>query len=409
MAKEFYTFVLSNGIRCIHKRSNRPVSHCGLVVNAGSRDELEHEQGLAHFIEHCIFKGTRKRKTFHILSRLDSVGGEINAYTTKEETWVYASFLNQHFERALDLISDICFQSTFPEKEIEKEKDVIIDEINSYLDSPSEMIFDEFEEMVFAGHPLGRSILGTEESVKSFSRQNIFDMVGRRYRTDQMVFSSVSNLPLKEVKRLAEKYLGEIKTEVTTESRAKFEGSKSLTKEEKKDTFQVHYILGSEAYGHTHENKMGLVLLNNYLGGPAMNSRLNLMIREKYGFGYNIESHFSPYAETGLFQIYLGTDQKFFSKSKKLILKELDVLREKKLGPTQFHSAKQQLIGQIAMSQDSGVGLMIALGKSYLLYDRVDELDQVIESIQLLTASSLLEVANEVFDKKRMSELTYLS
>lgn len=409
MAKEFYTYTLPNGLRCIHKRTNRNVSHLGLVINAGSRDELDHQEGLAHFIEHSIFKGTKKRKTFHILSRLDSVGGEINAYTTKEETWVYASFLNDHFERALELVSDICLNSVFPEKEIEKEKDVIIDEINSYLDTPGEIIFDEFEEMVYDGHPLGRSILGTVDSVKGLSRDDIFDMVDRRYRMDQMVFSSVGNFSISEVKALANKYLGHIKTNSSNEKRSQFEGYNAQSKEEKRDTYQVHYIVGNEAYGAANKKKTALILLNNYLGGPAMNSRLNLMIREKHGFTYNIESNYTAYQETGVLQIYLGTDEKFFNRSKKLVQKELKTLRDKRLGPTQLHNAKQQLIGQIALGQDSGVGNMLALGKSYLLYDRVDPLDEVIKSIENLKASQILDVANEVFDPKTLSELTYLN
>lgn len=409
MAKEFYTYTLPNGLRCIHKRTHRNVSHLGLVVNAGSRDELDHEEGLAHFIEHSIFKGTKKRKTFHILSRLDSVGAEINAYTTKEETWVYASFLNTHFERALELVGDICLNSIFPEKEIQKEKDVIIDEINSYLDIPGEMIFDDFEELVFAGHPLGRNILGTVDSVKSLSREDIFNMVDRRYRMDQMVFSSVGNISLAEVKEMANKYLGHIKTEPSEDRRKLFSGYKPISKEEKRDTYQIHYILGNQAYGAGDKKKIALILLNNYLGGPAMNSRLNLMIREKHGFTYNIESNYTAYQETGVVQIYLGTDEKFFNRSKKLVQKELKTLRDKKLGPTQLHNAKQQLIGQIALGQESGVGNMLALGKSYLLYDKVDPLHDVIKSIENLKVSQILEVANEIFDPKTLSELTFFN
>ena len=409
MAKEFHTYTLPNGLRCIHKRTNRDVSHLGLIVNAGSRDELENEEGLAHFIEHSIFKGTKKRKTFHILSRLDSVGGEINAYTTKEETWVYASFLKAHFERALELVGDICLNSVFPEKEIQKEKDVIIDEINSYLDTPGEIIFDDFEELVFNGHPLGRNILGTVDSVKSLKRQDIFNMFERRYRMDQMVFSSVGNQTLAEVKELANKYLGHIKTQPSEDKRQLFTGYKPVSKEEKRDGYQIHYILGNQAYGSGDKQKTALILLNNYLGGPAMNSRLNLMIREKHGFTYNIESNYTAYQETGVLQIYLGTDEKFFGRSKKLVQKELKTLRDKKLGPTQLHNAKQQLIGQIALGQESGVGNMLALGKSYLLYDKVAPLADVIKSIDSLKSSQLLEVANEIFDPKTLSELTYLN
>ena len=378
------------------------------MINAGTRDEKEHQDGLAHFIEHSIFKGTSKRKTFHILSRLDNVGGEINAYTTKEETWVYASFLNHHFERATELLADITFNSTFPEKELDKEKDVIIDEINSYLDSPGEMIFDEFEEMIFAGHGLGRNILGTVDGVKNLNRDEVFEMVSRRYRCDQIVFSSVSNHSLKDIKKWALEYLGTYKTGSTEEKREPFSGYKPESREEKKDTYQVHYILGAEAYGQDSNKRTALVLLNNYLGGPGMNSRLNLMIREKHGFSYNIESNYQAYVETGVVQIYLGTDEKFFSQSKKLVAKELLMLRTKKLGPTQLHNAKQQLIGQIALSQESGVSMMLALGKSRLMYNKVDTISEVFASIEAVTSEEILEVANEIFDPKRLSEITYL-
>ncbi|MDG1261001.1 MAG: pitrilysin family protein [Flavobacteriales bacterium] len=404
---EFHTFQLSNGIRVIHKQTDREVSHCGLIINSGSRDELEHQQGLAHFIEHSIFKGTQKRKTFHILSRLDSVGAEINAYTTKEETWVYASYLEKHLDRAVELIADICFNSTFPEKEIEKEKDVIIDEINSYMDAPGEMIFDDFEEQLYAGHPIGRNILGTVDSVRSLGREDIFEMQGRRYRTNQMVFSSVGPSPVSKVKRICEKYLNTFTSPEGKEDRAPFEHYKPLNVELNKDTYQVHYLLGNVAYHNGHKNKTGLILLNNILGGPAMNSRLNLHIREKHGMAYNIESNYSSYSDTGIFQVYLGTDDKFFAKAEKLVHAELKKLRDKELGTSQLHMAKQQLIGQVALNQDSGSGTMLALGKSYLLYDKVDSIEEVYSSIENLTSSQLLEIANEVFDPAALSRLVY--
>jgi len=404
---EFHQFTLANGIRVIFKDTNREVAHCGLVINAGSRDEKPHEEGLAHFIEHSIFKGTSKRKTYHILSRLDSVGAEINAYTSKEETWVYSSFVNAHFDRATELIADICFNSIFPEKEIKKEKDVIIDEINAYQDSPSEQIFDDIEEVVFSGHPLGRNILGTEASVKSFTREHIFEFIGRRYKTDQMVFSVVGNFSLKTVKRIAEKYLGQFPSNLSNDTRLPFNGYKPIDVNQAKDTHQVHYVVGVEAYHSGHENQTGLVLLNNYLGGPGMNSRLNLMIREKHGIAYNIESHYQGYSDTGLLEIYLGTDAKSFEKSKKLLFTELKKLREKKLGIAQIHSAKQQLIGQIALGQESGAGTMLALGKSLLLYDRVDTLEQVFQRIDQVTSAEILEISNQIFDPERLSSVTY--
>lgn len=405
---DFHLFQLSNGIRVIHKQTNGKVSHCGLVINAGSRDELEDQQGLAHYIEHCIFKGTSKRRAYHILSRLDSVGAELNAYTTKEETWVYASSLESHFDRAVELIADICFDSVFPEKEIQKEKDVIIDEINSYLDVPGEMIFDEFEERLFEGHPIGRNILGTEDSVKNLSREDILSFKSRRYRADQMVFSSVGPSSPKKVQRICEKYIAGLPTLETEEKRLEFGGYKSFQSEQKKDIAQVHYMLGSEGYHAGDGKKTGLVLLNNLLGGPAMNSRLNLSIREKYGIAYNIESSYQPYSDTGVFSIYLGTDKRSFERARKLVFQELGKLKNDAMGVRQLHQAKQQLIGQIALSQESGAGTMIALGKSYLMYDRVDSLEQVYDSINSITASDVMEIANEIFADEVLSELIYL-
>lgn len=404
---DFSTFELSNGLRVIHRQTPGEVGHCGLMINAGSRDELEHQQGLAHYIEHCIFKGTAHRKTYHILSRLDSVGGEINAYTTKEETWVYASFLGKHLVRSVELIADICFHSVFPEKEIAKEKDVIIDELNSYLDTPGEMIFDDFEDQIFHGHPIGRNILGTEKSVKAFRREDIFEFIGRRYRIDEMVFSSVGPAPAHRVQRICERYLGNIPAVAGKEDRQAFAAYNPRDVEERKDTYQVHYMLGTEAYGADHPRRTAMVLLNNVLGGPAMNSRLNLHIRERYGIAYNIESGYQPYSDTGLFHVYLGTDERMFARAERLVRSELKRLRERKLGSTQLHMAKQQLIGQIALSLESGSGTMIALGKSYMQHRRVDTLEEVYRSIEAISADDLLEVANELLSPERMSTLIY--
>lgn len=404
---DFHQFTLENGIRVIFKHSDREVAHCGLIINAGSRDEWEKEEGLAHFIEHCIFKGTKKRKTYHILSRLDSVGAEINAYTTKEETWVYASFVKHHFDRAAELIADICFNSIFPEREIKKEKDVIIDELNAYQDSPGEQIFDDFEEVLYAGHPLGRSILGTERSVEALNRDDIFEFIGRRYRGDQMVFSVVGDFTPKKVERIARKYFGEYESPKSNDKRVKFEGYTPKQIIQERDTHQVHHVMGTEAYAADHPKRMGLIIMNNYLGGPGMNSRLNLMIREKHGIAYNIESHYQGYSDTGLLQVYLGTDKRSFEKSKRLIDNELKLLREKKLGIVQLHNAKQQLIGQIALSQESGAGNMLALGKSMLLFDRIDSLEEVFHRIEEVSAEDILEVANELLSPDRMSSVTY--
>ncbi|MEJ6680475.1 MAG: pitrilysin family protein [Flavobacteriales bacterium] len=406
---EFHTFSLSNGLRVIFKRTNRPVSHCGIVVNAGSRDEEVGQEGLAHYIEHCIFKGTKKRKTYHILSRLDNVGGEINAYTGKEDTWIYGSFLNEYLDRSLELISDIVLNSTFPQKEIEKEKDVIIDEISSYKDSPGEQIFDDFEELIFGNHPLGNPVLGSEESVAKLSRDHILDFIEKNYSSETMVLSVLGDYTLAKVKKLAEKYFESVKRSSTKkEKREEFRIYKPSDIEIEMDTHQVHYIAGGIGYSSADERRTPLHLMNNYLGGPAMNSLLNLEVREKHGIAYNIESSYQPYSDTGVFEIYLGTDKKMFEKSKKLVDKQLKKLRDNKLGVNQLQTAKNQVLGQIALAQESGVGTMMGLGTSYLFYDRVDTLAEVFARINKVTAEDVLGVANEVLDTSKFSSITYL-
>ena len=406
---EFHTFSLSNGLRVIFKRTNRPVSHCGIVINAGSRDEEAGQEGLAHYIEHCIFKGTKKRKTYHILSRLDNVGGEINAYTGKEDTWIYGSFLNEYLDRSLELISDIVLNSTFPQKEIEKEKDVIIDEISSYKDSPGEQIFDDFEELIFENHPLGNPVLGSEESVAKLSRDHILDFIEKNYSSETMVLSVLGDYTLAKVKKLSEKYFESVKRSNTKkEKREEFKIYKPSDIEIEMDTHQVHYIAGGIGYSSADERRTPLHLMNNYLGGPAMNSLLNLEVREKHGIAYNIESSYQPYSDTGVFEIYLGTDKKMFEKSKKLVDKQLKKLRENKLGVNQLQTAKNQVLGQIALAQESGVGTMMGLGTSYLFYDRVDTLSEVFARINKVTAEDVLAVANEVLDTSTFSSITYL-
>lgn len=407
MSLEFSIFTLPNGIRVIHKHTTGDVSHCGIIINAGSRDEEEHQQGLAHFIEHVIFKGTKKRKAFHILNRIDSVGGELNAYTSKEETCIYTSFLNEFYERAIELIVDITFHSVFPQKELEKEKDVIIDEINSYQDTPSEQIFDDFEDLLFEGHPIGRNILGTVESVKSFDKKEIEKFIKKNYVTSEIVLSSVGNIDEKKLKAIATKYLGAIPANTSPRVRAPFKNYKPKTKTISRDIYQAHAVLGNIAYKSSDKRKTALTLLNNILGGPAMNSRLNLAIREKFGITYNLESNYTPYSDTGVFTIYLGTDTKTLDRCISLIHKELKKLREQKLGTMQLSQAKQQLIGQIALAQEGRVNLMVAVGKSLLLYNKVDSLEKIYKKINDVTSDEILEVANTIFTEKKLSTLIY--
>lgn len=404
---DFLIHTLKNGIRIIHQYTDSPVGHLGMLINAGSRDEKEDEHGLAHFIEHSVFKGTKKRKAFYVLSRIEGVGGELNAYTTKEETVLYATFLTDYYERTAELLSDILFNSIYPEKELNREKEVVIEEINSYKDSPSELIFDEFEELVFDGHPIARNILGTKKNLRNFTRNDIFTFIENNYQTDQMVISSVGNIDFADLVRLLEKYFGYVEESSRTHSRTKFVDYHPNKRIVKKDTFQSHCIIGNTAFDSSHPKRLAMVLLNNILGGQALNSRLNLALRERRGMAYNVESGFTAYSDTGLFNVYFGTDKENLKKAQALVQKEFDLLRNKKLGAVQLSRAKKQLIGQIAVATESREDLMLTIGKSYLLYDKVDPLRVVFKKIENLTAEQIQDVANIVLDKKQMSTLIY--
>ncbi|MGV8091579.1 MAG: M16 family metallopeptidase [Mangrovibacterium sp.] len=398
---------LKNGIRIIQQQVESPAAHFGIILNTGSRDELPDEQGIAHFIEHVIFKGTKKRKAFHIISRIEDVGGELNAYTGKEETAVYANFLNEHYDRAMELISDIITNSTFPEKELEREKEVVIEEINSYKDNPQELIFDDFDELLFDGHPIARNILGTPVLVKSFNKKNILHFIRNNYHTDEMVLSSVGNIPFEKFQAMAEKYFGEIPEKRRVHSRTVFNNYVPGFKRIKKDTFQTHCVLGNIAYDVRNKKRMGMVLLNNILGGQSMNSRLNLSLRERNGLAYNVESSYTSFSDTGQFNVYFGTDRENLGKAIRLVKKEFTLLKEKKLGTLQLSKAKKQLIGQIAISSEDRDDLMLTLGKSFLLYDKVDSLKKIYQEIEQISGQMILEIANEILDEKSLSTLIY--
>lgn len=405
---DYNLITLTNGIRIIHKPTLSEVAHCGFIINTGSRDESLPESGITHFIEHAIFKGTKKRKAYHVLNRIDNVGGEINAYTTKENTSIYASFTKNHFERALELLTDILFSSTYPEAELEKEKEVIIDEINSYQDSPYEQIYDDFEDQIFKNHPLGMNILGTEKSVKSINRDKILAFIKDNYLTNEIVFSVVGNIDFKRIQKLCEKHLNPIPEKSNTLKRKVFSNYTPEQISFEKEVYQTHCILGNIAYDAHHKNKSGFILLNNILGGPAMNSRLNMGIREKYGYTYNIESAYTIFSDTGLFYIYLGTDQKHIAKCLKLVKRELKLLKDKKISTSQLHKAKQQIIGQITLSEENNCNVMLGMGKSLLLYDKVEGLKETYDRINALTEQELQDIANEIFDEKQMSSLIFL-
>ena len=404
---EFLIHTLGNGIRLIHQHSVSPVGHLGVIVNAGSRDEEAQEHGIAHFIEHSIFKGTKKRRAFHVLSRIEDVGGEMNAYTTKEETALFATFLTPYYERSAELLSDILFNSVFPEKELNREKEVVIEEINSFKDTPSELIFDDFEELVFDGHPIARNILGTPGKLKEFNRAAILDFVRRTYNTNQMVVSSVGNIPFGKLKNLVEKYFGSVPASIRNFEREKFTNYIAQSKTEIKDTFQSHCIAGNIAFDSADPNRIPMVLVNNLLGGQALNSRLTLALRERMGLAYNIESNYTSYSDTGIFMVYFGTDKGNSDKALDIVFKEFNKLRNNKLGILQLSKAKKQLIGQMAVSTENREDMMLSIGKSLLLYDRVDPLEKVFRKIESIDASQVMEVSNQVLDPDKMCWLIY--
>ena len=404
----FKTGILKNGLRWIHQEVRSPTGHIGLIIQAGSRDESPEEEGLAHFIEHLLFKGTKKRKAFHIISRIEDVGGELNAYTGKEETTLYASFLREHYERSMELIFDIVQNATFPDREIPKEKEVILDEIDSYRDSPSELIFDEFDSLLYPDHPLGRNILGSEKSVKSFSKEQVINFVKRNYTPERAVLSSVGGINHSEFERLADRHASNWKGKMDIHSRTTPFVSKSKIKHVKKEIHQSHIIIGGEGISIHDKDYTAIVLLNNLLGGPSMNSRLNLNIRERHGIAYQIESFINSYNDSGIWGIYAGTDLETIDRCHRLIIKELTLLRDKKMGILQFSKAKTQLLGQMALAQESNVNMMTSLGKSLLVYNRVDTFKEIVTKVDALKISQIQELAQQIFSSHEMSELRYV-
>ncbi len=398
---------LSNGIRLIHKHTDSQVAHLGVTIDVGSRDESPEENGMAHFIEHCIFKGTERRSSSRILSRIDGVGGELNAYTTKEETSVFCTFLNKHYERAAELLSDIIFNSIFPDKELEKEKSVIIEEINSYEDSPMELIYDEFESLVFGNTGLGRMILGTEDKVKSFSSSQVIEFIKKNWATNLIVISTVGDIKFERWVRLIEKFFGQIPLKPLDRQRREKYNYIPQHKEFLRDTYQAHIMLGSPCYDYTSDKKVAFSLLNNILGSSAMNSCLNMNIREKYGFTYLIESSYNAYSDNGIFQIYAGTDEQYIDKTLSLIKKELQRKVDKRLTQSQIHKAKEQLKGQLSIQNDYNREEMLAIGKSLLNYNRVQSLEETFSDIDSISAEDILEVASEIFNLDNFSTIIY--
>ena len=396
----YQTYTLPSGLRLIHYPCNAPVAYCGFAINAGTRDEQPEQYGIAHFTEHLLFKGTKKRKSRHIINRMENVGGELNAYTTKEETFLYSVFLEEHFERAFELLCDMVFNSQFPENEIEKERDVILDEINSYKDSPSELIFDEFENLLFSGHEIGHNILGEPETLEKMTEKEFSSFHRHFYQPENIVFFSMGKTSFKKILTLSNKYLNNTSDYSSVDLRRNAPDSFSRQhKIEEKDLYQKHVMIGARAYNLFDENRISLFLLNNILGGPGMNSRLNLSLREKSGLVYNIESNLTAYTDTGIFSIYFGCDPKSVEKCISLVYKELKNFRENKLTDAQLSIAKKQLKGQLGISNENSENISLSMGKNFLHRNRYDSLEQIYHKIEDLSASQLLGVANKIFDE----------
>jgi predicted Zn-dependent peptidase len=382
------------------------IVHCGIVLDVGSRDESHDNQGIAHFWEHMAFKGTRKRKTLDIISSLDSIGGELNAYTDKEKIAFYASVRNEYFELAVDVLSDITFHSIFPEKELEKERGVILEEMAMYHDSPDESLQDEFEAVVYKKHPMGMNILGREETVKSFMKKDFVTFFKNHLNTSRVVFSCVGNISLDEVQRLARKYLEGFRTHNSNGKRKKFANYKPQEEILNRVVKQAKCAIGRDAYPIKHEDRIPLYMLVNMLGGPGMNSRLNLALREKYGFVYSVDAHYIPYTDTGMFAVFFGTEPKQLDKCIKLVRKELDRFCDKPLSSRQLSSLKEQIKGQLAMAEENNLSLMLMMGRNVLDFGRVPTLEEIFDKIEEPSALKLQDIAQDIFDEKKLSFLT---
>jgi predicted Zn-dependent peptidase len=404
----YNTFTLANGLRIIHAPNQSAVAYCGFAIDAGTRDEADDEQGMAHFVEHLIFKGTQKRHAWHILNRMEHVGGDLNAYTNKEETVVYSAFLVEHFPRAVELLADIVFHSTFPQAEIDKEVEVIIDEIQSYEDSPAELIFDDFEELLFPDHPLGRNILGKPDVLRSFKSEDALRFTSRHYRPQNMIFFVQGDVDFKQVIRLVEKSSARLEENAFTMERKRPQVyvPQSLTLH--RDTHQAHVMIGGRAYDAHNEKRTALYLLNNILGGPGMNSRLNVALRERSGLVYQVEANLTSYTDTGVFSIYFGTEHEDVDRCIRLVRKELKRLCDKPLTDTQLRAAKKQIIGQIGVARDNAESTALGMAKTFLHYGKVDDPKELFQRIETLSAKELWEVSNEMFAEDYLSTLIYI-
>ena len=448
---KYNTYTLDNGLRIIHLPSDSQVVYCGYQINAGTRNEEPGEEGLAHFCEHVTFKGTERRKAWHILNCLESVGGDLNAYTNKEGTVYYSAILKEHIARAVDLLSDIVFHSVYPQAEIDKEVEVICDEIESYNDSPAELIYDEFENILFKGSPLGHNILGTAEQVRAFKTEDALRFTQKLYRPDNAIFFAYGDIDFKKLVKLLQRALADDKSvgklaaeklpqisQITQISRDEnsIATEKSVSSVEsvgpknypsvgnekypsvgneiagqtivmQKNTHQAHVMIGTRAYDVNDDRRMPLYLLNNMLGGPGMNAKLNLALREHNGLVYTVESTMVSYGDTGTWSIYFGCDEHDVKRCLRLVRKELDKFMQKPLSDAQLKAAKKQIKGQIGVACDNRENFALDFGKSFLHYGWEKNVDRLYEQVDEITAAQIQAVAQELFDKDRLTTLIF--
>ncbi len=405
--EKFYTYTLSNGLRIILQPTEGQVSYAGFAINAGTRDERPDQPGMAHFVEHMLFKGTERRKAWHILNRMEKVGADLDAYTNKEETVVYSVFLQEHLKRAVDLMADLVFHSTFPQAEIAKETDVIIGEIQSYEDTPSDLIFDGFEDLVFSGHALGRDVLGNAEALKHYTTADALQFFQQFYVPENMVFFVTGRYELKQVVRYVEQAVGDVSRGHLDYQRVSPSLYVPCTEIQHRDTHQAHVMMGGRAYDGHNTKKLMLYLLTNLLGGPGMNSRLNLALREKRGLVYEVEANSNSYTDTGTFSIYFGCDLEDVDRCIELVRRELKKLCDKPLTTSQLQALKKQSMGQIGVAQDNRESNALGMAKTFLHYQRFVTIEEVYQSMEKITPAPLLEVANEIFGESNLSTLIY--
>ena len=405
-------FSIANGLRVLHLADNMPITYVGVAIDAGTRDELPDESGMAHFVEHLLFKGTKRRRAWHIINWLESVGGQLDAYTTKEETYIYATVPNEYTNRALELLADVVLNSTFPESELEKERDVVLDEIQSYNDSPSELIYDEFEELLFPHDPIGRNILGTEQSLESFTSERVQQFVRRNYTPDRMVVFAMGNIKFDWLLKKVEKYFHNAQctmhnAQLKSISRQLPKSYIPVHRTTPRDTYQAHCIIGNRTISMTSPERLTMLLLNNILGGPNMSSRLNLALRERNGLCYTIESNLTNYTDTGVWNIYFGCDPRNLAKAQRLCMQQLELLCSTPLNNNQLSTAKRQLRGQVLIGNQNKENLILGLSKTYLHGLELKPDSEHFQFIDSLTPSDLQSLAQRTFNPDQLSTLIY--